>query len=104
MKIKYTVIYLAAALLATTSCSKEEGNSDNGQLLLAPALPNMSKATETEFESGDRFGIYAVEYKEDAPLPLQLSGNWANNSKSTYDGKVWTVSPKIWWKPSSIVQ
>ena len=65
MKIKYTVIYLAAALLATTSCSKEEGNSDNGQLLLAPALPNMSKATETEFESGDRFGIYAVEYKED---------------------------------------
>lgn len=101
MKIKYTVIYLAAALLATTSCSKEEGNSDNGQLLLAPALPNMSKATETEFESGDRFGIYAVEYKEDAPLPLQLSGNWANNSMALYNGTNWSISPVIWWNNAS---
>ena len=101
MKIKYTVIYLAAALLAATSCSKEEGNSDNGQLLLAPALPNMSKATETEFESGDRFGIYAVEYKEDAPLPLQLSGNWANNSMALYDGTNWSISPVIWWNNAS---
>ena len=101
MKIKYTVIYIAAALLATTSCSKEEGNSDNGQLLLAPALPNMSKATETEFESGDRFGIYAVEYKEDAPLPLQLSGNWANNSMALYNGTNWSISPVIWWNNAS---
>ena len=101
MKIKYTVIYLAAALLATTSCSKEEGNSDNGQLLLAPALPNMSKATETEFESGDRFGIYAVESKEDAPLPLQLSGNWANNSMALYNGTNWSISPVIWWNNAS---
>lgn len=101
MKIKYTVIYLAAALLATTSCSKEEGNSDNGQLLLAPALPHMSKATETEFESGDLFGIYAVEYKEDAPLPLQLSGNWANNSMALYNGTNWSISPVIWWNNAS---
>lgn len=101
MKIKYTVIYLAAALLAATSCSKEEGNSDNGQLLLAPALPNMSKATETEFESGDRFGIYAVESKEDAPLPLQLSGNWANNSMALYNGTNWSISPVIWWNNAS---
>ena len=101
MKIKYTVIYLAAALLATTSCSKEEGNSDNGQLLLAPSLPHMSKATETEFESGDRFGIYAVEYKEDAPLPLQLSGNWANNSMALYNGTNWSISPVIWWNNAS---
>lgn len=101
MKIKYTIIYLTAALLATTSCSKEEGNSDNGQLLLAPALPNMSKATETEFESGDRFGIYAVEYKEDAPLPLQLSGNWANNSMALYNGTNWSISPVIWWNNAS---
>ena len=101
MKIKYTVIYLAAALLATTSCSKEEGNSDNGQLLLAPAFPHMSKATETEFESGDRFGIYAVEYKEDAPLPLQLSGNWANNSMALYNGTNWSISPVIWWNNAS---
>ena len=101
MKIKYTVIYLAAALLATTSCSKEEGNSDNGQLLLAPALPHMSKATETELESGDRFGIYAVEYKEDVPLPLQLSGNWANNSMALYNGTNWSISPVIWWNNAS---
>ena len=101
MKIKYTVIYLAAALLAATSCSKEEGNSDNGQLLRAPALPNMSKATETEFESADRFGIYAVEYKEDAPLPLQLSGNWANNSMALYNGTNWSISPVIWWNNAS---
>ena len=101
MKIKYTVIYLAAALLAATSCSKEEGNSDNGQLLLAPVLPNMSKATETEFESGDRFGIYAVESKEDAPLPLQLSGNWANNSMALYNGTNWSISPVIWWNNAS---
>lgn len=97
MKIKYSIICLAAALIAATGCSKEEGKSTSNELLLAPALPNMSKATDTEFESGDQFGIYAVEYKEDAPLPLQLSANWANNSRALYDGTKWSISPTIWW-------
>ncbi|MGN1211871.1 MAG: fimbrillin family protein [Candidatus Cryptobacteroides sp.] len=63
----------------------------------ASSLPD-TKATDSAFEAGDSFGIYAVGYDGLIPAPLQISGNWGNNSKATFNGISWTVSPQIWWK------
>ena len=86
----------AAALLA--GCSKQAVPAgDMNEMHFIPSLP-ATKATDTAFESGDSFGIYAVEYEGGVPAPLQVSGNWANNSMCTLEGGSWTVDPKIWWK------
>ena len=98
MKKFSIILCCAAALSALAGCSKQAvQEKDEAVMRFIPSLPG-TKATDSAFEAGDSFGIYAVEYVGDTPAPVQLSGNWANNSKSTYDGKVWTVSPKIWWK------
>ena len=98
MKQFSIILCCAAALSALAGCSKQAvQEKDEAVMRFIPSLPG-TKATDSAFEAGDSFGIYAVEYVGDTPAPVQLSGNWANNSKSTYDGKVWTVSPKIWWK------
>lgn len=97
MKRINTIFCLAAALMTLAGCSKEAQVVDDGQMHFVPALP-MTKATDTAFEAGDAFGIYAMEYNGAAASPMQLSGNWANNAKSTLNGSAWTVEPKIWWK------
>ena len=96
---KFSIILCCAtALSALAGCSKQEvQEKDEAVMRFIPSLPG-TKATDSAFEAGDSFGIYAVEYEGATPAPLQLSGNWANNSKSTFDGNLWTVSPKIWWK------
>lgn len=85
-------------LMAASACTKMNPDTqEDGQMRFIPGLP-ATKATDSAFESGDAFGVYAVEYNGAAPAPLQLSGNWANNAKSEFDGSKWTVTPPIWWK------
>lgn len=84
--------------MAVSACTKMNPDTqEDGQMRFIPGLP-ATKATDSAFESGDAFGVYAVEYNGAAPAPLQLSGNWANNAKSEFDGSKWTVTPPVWWK------
>ena len=93
-----TIIACALALTALSGCSKEKySGQDDAKMHFVPSLPG-TKASDTAFEAGDSFGIYAVEYYNLVPAPLQLSGNWANNAEASFDGSVWTVAPEIWWK------
>lgn len=56
--------------------------------------PNaLTKATETEFESGDNVGLYVVE----VPAPLQVSGNYVNNLQATFNGSQWTGESGLRW-------
>ena len=81
-----------------TGCAKSNPSPEDEALMhFVPTLPG-TKATDSAFEAGDSFGIYAVEYAEGIPAPLQISGNWANNAESVFDGSKWTVTPPIWWK------
>ena len=53
---------LAAALLLAFACTKsgaEPGFDD--QMRFEPALPQ-TKASDSAFEEGDSFGVFAVEY------------------------------------------
>ena len=49
----------------------------------------MTRATATTFEVGDAMGVFVVAYDGDMPSSLQVSGNYANNVKSTFDGTAW---------------
>ena len=83
-------------------------NSDNtpvvedGVMQINVLHPSATRATETAFESGDKIGLYATEYNGDVASPLQISGNWANNVATTYDGATWTPAKKIFWSENKM--
>lgn len=97
-------IYISLLLaLALTACN--EGNitpeavavSDNMSFnVLAPGL--QTKVVGNAFEESDVIGLYVTDYIDDTtPMPLQISGNRANNMVVTYDGAVWTPERTIFW-------
>ena len=56
-----------------------------------------SRATETAFESGDKVGLFVVNYNGGAAGVLQNAGNHADNVKFTYSSE-WTPEREIFWK------
>ena len=59
----------------------------------------VTRATATEFESGDKIGLYVVE----TPAPLQVSGNYVNNLQATYNGSQWTGDSGLHWPSTESV-
>ena len=49
------------------------------------------------FETGDAMGVYVSRYEGEMATPLQVSGNYANNVKSVFDGEKWLNSSAIYW-------
>ena len=101
MKKIYTPLLLLA--LALTAC--QEGNitpeaqavSDEMSFnVLAPGL--QTKVADNAFEISDVIGLYVTDYVDETnPMPLQVSGNRANNSLVTFDGASWTPEHTIYW-------
>ena len=87
----------AIAALIISSCAKDNSYLESGQMQFKAEYP-ATKATSTNFENGDAMGVFVTKYENDKPLPLQISGNYANNVKSTYNGTKWTNSPAIYWE------
>ena len=56
-----------------------------------------SRATETNFESGDKVGLFVVNYNGSSAGTLQNTGNHADNVKFTYSS-AWTPERDIYWK------
>ena len=57
-----------------------------------------TRATAVGFEVSDRIGLYVTDYVDaDTPMPLQISGNRANNVAVDYDGSAWTPQTTIYW-------
>lgn len=64
--------------------------------LVSPSA--QTKVSAGAFETADQIGVYVTDYvNETTPMPLQISGNRANNSLVTYDGLVWTPDQTIYW-------
>lgn len=98
--------YIALATLAFVIAGCD--NSDNipivedGVMQIEVLHPSTTRATETSFENGDVIGLYATEYSGDFAAPLQISGNWANNVATTFDGAFWTPTKKIFWSENKM--
>ena len=54
---------------------------------------NITRATDTSFENGDKVGIYVVNQ----PNTLKATGNHADNIGFTYSGS-WSAATTIYWK------
>ena len=103
-KIKSRIAW-ALALLALTACDNSEEKMqmpEEGALQVEAVYPTATRATETAFESGDVIGLYATEYADEVATPLQISGNWANNIATTYDGTNGTPGKKIYWSDNTM--
>lgn len=55
--------------------------------------PGQTRATATDFELGDRIGLYVA----DAKAPLELAGNLVNNEALTFDGNKWEAGRTLYW-------
>lgn len=89
--------------LAVTACQDNTFESD------APIHDNVmrfnlvgpsaqTKVSAGAFEVADQIGLYVTDYvNEITPMPLQISGNRANNSLVTFDGSAWTPDQTIYW-------
>ena len=96
-------IGLAALALLVMGCEKEVNYQvEEGAMRIEVLHPSATRATETAFESGDVIGLYATEYAGEVAAPLQISGNWANNVATTYNGSVWTPAKKIFWSENKM--
>ena len=55
--------------------------------------PALARATSTNFETGDRMGVFLTE----KDVPLEVSGNYVNNELLAYSGSKWESARKIYW-------
>ena len=64
---------------------------------------NVTRANEQGFVTGDRMGIYIVDYAGTAPGILDVAANRASNVLYTFDGDnyKWTAPTQLYWKDSS---
>lgn len=92
--MKKTVLFFFI-LYSVLSCDKQELDETPARMDIRFIHPEamVTKATETEFEEGDRIGLYVVE----APAPLQVSGNYVNNLMATFNGSQWTGDSGLRW-------
>lgn len=96
-------IGLAALALLVMGCEKEDSYQvEEGAMRIEVLHPSATRATETAFESGDVIGLYATEYADEVAAPLQISGNWANNVATTYNGSAWTPAKIIFWSENKM--
>ena len=95
--MKKVLMISAMAVLALSSCStNDDGFPSSNQMEFTVEYPT-TRATSTNFETGDVMGVYVTQYDESQALPLQISGNYANNVRSTFNGTKWVNSPAIYW-------
>lgn len=96
-------ILLVAAVMLFASCSKNRAKGDDPLPVGPTKIPiNVSmgvwtRAIDTSYESGDKVGIYVVNYNGSTAGTLQSSGNHVDNMRFSYTTK-WTPDTEIYWK------
>ena len=98
MKTKELMMAVLAAM-TMGACSSDDPEEflytpDKGEIVLMLEHPGqITRATETAFESEDEIGVYVTA----ADAALQLGGNEVNNELFTYNGTTWTSKRRVYW-------
>ena len=104
MKKRILYIGVALSMMTFAACS-----SDNDVSTEAPKSaketpmtfdvihPSQTKATATEFENGDKIGVYIAK----TDMPLEIGGNTLNNEQLTLTSGKWTPSKNLFWDEGS---
>ena len=98
-------IYRSALILALafTACQEEIQqpfssicDDEMGFNLIVPGAK--TRVSESGFEASDKIGLFVTDWVDDkTPMPLQISGNRANNLSLTFDGTQWSPEKKVYW-------
>lgn len=102
------IISLLVCCLITVACSDNlftEGIADGGNAIKLNGnihQENVTRASDYGFVTGDRMGIYIVDYENGTPGNLSATGNRASNVLYTFDGEeyVWSAPTEIYWRDS----
>lgn len=93
-RIIFTIMVLSVFV---ASCSKS-GMETGSEIRFDLNFAGQTRATANAFEQGDVVGLYMTEYEQNAPVPLQVSGNAVNNAALTLAGQTWSANPALYWE------
>ena len=91
-------IGMALSILGLASCSNDDSTEAPKSAKDTPMTfdvihPSQTRATATEFENGDKIGVYIAK----ADAPLEIGGNTLNNEPLTLTSGTWTPSQNLYW-------
>ena len=94
---KISCFGLALALLGLVACSddgeQQYKDARHTPMTFTVTHPSQTRATATDFENGDRIGLYVAQ----ADAPLEIGGNLVNNEALTHNGSSWTAARTFYW-------
>ena len=91
------LIHIILIGLVAVSCSKSQAPENNQMEFMFSIGNGATKVTSTAFETGDEVSLYAVEWDGNEQYPIQVSGNYLNNEKITYNGTSWIPQRTLYW-------
>lgn len=90
-------IGFALVLLALVACADDNEpqykDARHTPMTFTVTHPSQTRATATDFENGDRIGLYVAQ----ADAPLEIGGNLVNNEALTHNGSSWTAAHTLYW-------
>lgn len=90
-------IAFVMAILGLAACSddgeQQYKDARHTPMTFTVTHPNQTRATATNFENGDRIGLYVAQ----ADVPLEIGGNLVNNEALTHNGSSWTAARTLYW-------
>ncbi|MDE6192172.1 MAG: fimbrillin family protein [Muribaculum sp.] len=94
MKSYHNLLLLgAAAMMAACSSDNAPDVNNYNEIAFICDYESSSRATDTNFESNDRIGIYMVA----EGTTLQVGGNELNNEPFTFNGSEWKAARRVYW-------
>lgn len=102
MNIK-TILSAATActLMLLASCGENRPTPEPEKIPINVATTIQTKATDNEFEEGDKVGLFVVNHNAAGPATLALTGNHADNALFTFSGSKWIPQTQLYWKDQS---
>ena len=102
MKTKHIIYMVSALTLGLVSCQQNDGIAPEGmvsnEMMFDITSPNGTRVSGGAFEVADEIGVWVTDYVDaSTSIPLQISGNRANNEVLTFDGAVWNTERTIYW-------
>jgi hypothetical protein len=91
------LMFGAVAIFASCSNDNDDLKVSSNVMRFSANLDSSTRVTSSNFDENDAIGVYVTQYNEDVATPLQVSGNYANNSKTVLSGGVWNSAPTIYW-------
>ena len=98
MKRHILYIGMALSILGLASCSNDDStevplSTHEIPMTFDVRHPSQTRATSTDFEDGDKIGVYIAK----ADMPLEIGGNTLNNEPLTLTSGTWTTNQNLFW-------